>query len=214
MEQQSINGVTTTPGWRLDEMTPLVTGAFYVIKIDRSERASLVVLRFKRDSVIIISLYIIAAGVGWGRHWEAAAAVNANLLTKNLRSMSWAGPEDIYLSTSLASYLDKKLLVLLRDGRKLLGILRSFDQFANAVIEGACERVIVGDLYCDIPLGLYVIRGENVVLIGELEMEKEELPPHMTRVSEVEIKRAQKVEREATDLKGTMRRRMEFLDMD
>lgn len=39
---------------------------------------------------------------------------------------------------------------------------------ANVVLEGACERVIVGDLYCDIPLGLYVIRGENVVLIGEL----------------------------------------------
>jgi hypothetical protein len=39
---------------------------------------------------------------------------------------------------------------------------------ANAVLEGACERVIVGDLYCDIPLGLYVIRGENVVLIGEM----------------------------------------------
>ncbi|CAJ2663358.1 unnamed protein product [Trifolium pratense] len=80
--------------------------------------------------------------------------------------MSWAGSEDIYLSTSLASYLDKKLLILLRDGRKLMGTLRSFDQFANAVLEGACERVIVGDLYCDIPLGLYVIRGENVVLIG------------------------------------------------
>ncbi|XP_028763237.1 sm-like protein LSM1B isoform X2 [Neltuma alba] len=110
--------------------------------------------------------------------------------------------------------LDKKLLVLLRDGRKLLGTLLSFDQFANAVLEGACERVIVGDLYCDIPLGLYVIRGENVVLIGELDMEKEELPQSMTRVSEPEIKRAQKAEREASDLKGTMRRRMEFLDMD
>ncbi|KAL2234833.1 UNVERIFIED_CONTAM: Sm-like protein LSM1B [Sesamum indicum] len=123
-------------------------------------------------------------------------------------------PEDVYLSTSLASYLDKKLLVLLRDGRKLLGILRSFDQFANAVIEGACERVIVGDLYCDIPLGLYVIRGENVVLIGELDLDKEELPPHMTRVSAAEIRRAQKAEREASELKGTMKKRMDFLDMD
>ncbi|XP_075493784.1 sm-like protein LSM1B [Primulina tabacum] len=128
--------------------------------------------------------------------------------------MSWAGPEDIYLSTSLASYLDKKILVLLRDGRKLLGTLRSFDQFANAVLEGSCERVIVGDLYCDIPLGLYVIRGENVVLIGEMDMDIEELPPHMTRVSSVEIKSAQKAEREASDLKGTMKRRMDFLDMD
>ncbi|XVF88916.1 hypothetical protein PTKIN_Ptkin19aG0089300 [Pterospermum kingtungense] len=128
--------------------------------------------------------------------------------------MSWAGPDDIFLSTSLATYLDKKLLVLLRDGRKLLGLLRSFDQFANVVLEGACERVIVGDLYCDIPLGLYVIRGENVVLIGELDLEKEELPSHMTPVSAAEIKRAQKAEREATDLKGSMRKRMEFLDFD
>ncbi|XP_058745454.1 sm-like protein LSM1B [Vicia villosa] len=129
--------------------------------------------------------------------------------------MSWAGPpEDIYLSTSLASYLDKKLLILLRDGRKLMGTLRSFDQFANAVLEGACERVIVGDLYCDIPLGLYVIRGENVVLIGEMDLEREELPPHMTRVPTEEIRKAQKVERDASDLKGTMRKRMEFLDLD
>lgn len=39
---------------------------------------------------------------------------------------------------------------------------------ANVVLQNACERVIVGELYCDVPLGLYVIRGENVVLIGEL----------------------------------------------
>ncbi|THU53274.1 hypothetical protein C4D60_Mb10t12700 [Musa balbisiana] len=132
--------------------------------------------------------------------------------------MSWAGPEDIFLSTSLASYLDKKLLVLLRDGRKLLGVLRSFDQFANVVLEGACERVIVGDLYSDIPLGLYVIRGENVVLIGELDLEREEIPAHMICVSVAEIRRvstiAQKAERDATDLKGSMRKRMEFLDLD
>ncbi|XP_027335381.1 sm-like protein LSM1B [Abrus precatorius] len=128
--------------------------------------------------------------------------------------MSWTTVEDILLSTSLATYLDKKLIVLLRDGRKLLGLLRSFDQFANVVLEGACERVIVGDLYCDIPLGLYVIRGENVVLIGELDLAMEELPLHMTCVSEVDIKRAQKVEKDASDLKGSMRKRMEFLDFD
>lgn len=128
--------------------------------------------------------------------------------------MSWAAPDELLLSTSLATYLDKKLLVLLRDGRKLLGLLRSFDQFANVVLEGACERVIVGDLYCDVPLGLYVIRGENVVLIGELDLGKEELPSHMTCVSEADIRKAQKAERDASDLKGTMRKRMEFLDFD
>ncbi|KMZ64496.1 Small nuclear ribonucleoprotein LSM1 [Zostera marina] len=124
----------------------------------------------------------------------------------------FVGTEEIFLSTSLASYLDKKLLVLLRDGRKLMGTLRSFDQYANAVIEGACERIIVGELFCDIPLGLYVIRGENVVLIGELDLKIQELPDHMVRVSAQEIKDAQKAEIEALDLKGTMRKRMEFLD--
>lgn len=39
---------------------------------------------------------------------------------------------------------------------------------ANVVLERSIERIIVGDLFCDLPLGLYVIRGENVVLIGEL----------------------------------------------
>lgn len=128
--------------------------------------------------------------------------------------MSWASPEDVFLSTSLATYLDRKLLILLRDGRKIFGILRSFDQFANVVLEAAFERVIVGVNYCDIPLGLYIIRGENVVLIGELDTNMEELPPNMTLVSESTIRQVQKVEREASDLKGMIRKRMEFLDMD
>nr|GMC76164.1 sm-like protein LSM1B [Ipomoea batatas] len=85
---------------------------------------------------------------------------------------------------------------------------------ANVVLEGVCERVIVGNLYSDIPLGLYIVRGENVVLIGELGSSEEELPQHMIHVSVTEIRRAQRAEKEAADLKGSMRRRMEFLDFD
>lgn len=127
--------------------------------------------------------------------------------------MSWSGP-DPFFGTSLADNLDKKLLVILRDGRKLIGILRSFDQFANVVLEGAVERIIVGDFFCDLPVGLYIIRGENVVLIGELDLTKDDLPPHMQRVTQKEIEQAQKEEKEATELKGSMRKRMEFLDLD
>ena len=39
---------------------------------------------------------------------------------------------------------------------------------ANVILEATCKRVIVGDLYCDIPLGLYLIRGEHVAVVGEL----------------------------------------------
>ena len=36
------------------------------------------------------------------------------------------------------------------------------------MLEGAYERIIIGDCYGDIELGLFVIRGENVVLLGRL----------------------------------------------
>ena len=112
--------------------------------------------------------------------------------------------------TALVEELDQRVLIQLRDGRKLLGILRSFDQFANLVIEGAVERIIVGDQYGDIPMGLHLIRGENVVLFGRLDPEKE-VPANLTRVSEKEIRQAVKGERELNKLKATLRARMDFL---
>jgi U6 snRNA-associated Sm-like protein LSm1 len=78
-------------------------------------------------------------------------------------------------------------MVALRDGRKLIGVLRAWDQvflprhvcacflltqdasqYANLVLQGTVERLIVGGMYCDIPRGLYIIRGENVLLLGEI----------------------------------------------
>lgn len=104
-----------------------------------------------------------------------------------------------------------RLLVQLRDGRKIVGILRSFDQFANLVLEGAVERIIVGQQYGESPLGLYVVRGENVVLLGEINDAAD--PPHiLVKVSESEIRQAQKAEREQEKLKKTMKARMDFLD--
>ena len=64
--------------------------------------------------------------------------------------------------------LTERMLVQLRDGRKIIGLLRSFDQFANVVLEEAVERIIYEKQFADVPLGLYVIRGENVVLLGEM----------------------------------------------
>lgn len=104
------------------------------------------------------------------------------------------------------------MLVVLRDGRKLLGVLRSFDQFANLVMEGAVERIIVGDTYGDIPLGLQVIRGENVVLLGRVD--EEDGPKGLTQVSPDAIKEALKGEKELNNLRQTIRSRMDFLDMD
>lgn len=59
-------------------------------------------------------------------------------------------------------------MVLLRDGRTLIGYLRSVDQFANLVLHKSIERIHVGKEYGDIPRGIFIIRGENVVLLGEI----------------------------------------------
>ena len=105
----------------------------------------------------------------------------------------------------------KKLLVQLRDGKKIIGILRSFDQFANLILEEAVERIIVGQYYTDVPLGMYLIRGENLVLMGQIDPDKE-VPFGLTRTTKEEIDRAKKAEKEEARLKGTMRARMDFLD--
>ena len=54
------------------------------------------------------------------------------------------------------------------------GYLRSVDQFANLVLHQTIERIHVGKCYGDIPRGVFVVRGENVVLLGEIDAEKTE----------------------------------------
>ncbi|XP_010876651.1 U6 snRNA-associated Sm-like protein LSm1 isoform X2 [Esox lucius] len=71
-------------------------------------------------------------------------------------------------TASLIEDIDKKHLVLLRDGRTLIGFLRSIDQFANLVLQQTVERIHVGKKYGDLPRGIFIVRGENVVLLGEI----------------------------------------------
>lgn len=113
--------------------------------------------------------------------------------------------------SALLEELDNKLLLQLRDGRKIIGILRSFDQFANIVLDNAVERMFVGDMYADVPLGLQLVRGENVVLLGQIDPEKE-IPANLRCVSEAEIREAQKHEKEFKKLGAGMRARMDFCE--
>ncbi|XP_026468696.1 U6 snRNA-associated Sm-like protein LSm1 [Ctenocephalides felis] len=95
----------------------------------------------------------------------------------------------------LLDELDKKLMVLLRDGRTLIGYLRSVDQFANLVLHRTIERIHVGKEYGDIPRGVFIVRGENVVLLGEIDREKEK-NLNLIEVSVDDILDAQRREQE------------------
>ncbi|XP_038677144.1 U6 snRNA-associated Sm-like protein LSm1 isoform X3 [Scyliorhinus canicula] len=96
-------------------------------------------------------------------------------------------------TASLIGDIDKKHLVVLRDGRTLIGYLRSVDQFANLVLHRTVERIHVGRKYGDIPRGIFVVRGENVVLLGEIDLERETDTP-LQKVSIEEILEAQRVQ--------------------
>lgn len=85
---------------------------------------------------------------------------------------------------------------------------------ANIVLESAFERIIVGDQYCDVPLGVYLVRGENLVMMCRTDLEAGLELPGFRRVSEQEIKEAERAEQAASLIKGTMLKRFDFLDLD
>ena len=75
-------------------------------------------------------------------------------------------------AASLLDDLDKRLLLILRDGRHLVGKLRSFDQYMNLILEDTCERMIGNGKYADRLLGLHIVRGDSIVLLGQIDTDE------------------------------------------
>lgn len=70
----------------------------------------------------------------------------------------------------LDAYINKSVNIVTADGRIIIGTLRGFDQAINIILEESHERVfsLTGGVE-QVPLGLYIIRGDNVALIGEID---------------------------------------------
>ena len=101
---------------------------------------------------------------------------------------SQSAPNPRACAPSLTQNPAEKLLLVLRDGRKLIGVLRSWDQFgmartrscsgsrtetgawetANLMLQETVERIYTKNVYADIQRGIYIVRGENVLLLGEI----------------------------------------------
>jgi U6 snRNA-associated Sm-like protein LSm1 len=79
------------------------------------------------------------------------------------------------------------------------------------MLADARERIIVGNQFGEVHLGLHLVRGENVVLLGEVDLARDP-PANLEKVSEAEIKQARKAEQEADKMKGLIRTRFDFLD--
>ncbi|KAI1820944.1 hypothetical protein F4861DRAFT_542409 [Xylaria intraflava] len=136
-------------------------------------------------------------------------------------------PQMFTTAAQLLDLTDKKLILVLRDGRKLIGILRSWDQFgmssplsmgiptltalfktvANLVLQSTVERIFatisepndqqVRGFYADKPHGIFLVRGENVLLLGEIDLDKDDDPPPGYQKAEYSV-----VEKLATEQKA------------
>mmetsp|Transcript_8600 Transcript_8600/g.11367 ORF Transcript_8600/g.11367 Transcript_8600/m.11367 type:complete len:104 (+) Transcript_8600:380-691(+) len=90
------------------------------------------------------------------------------------------------------------MLVVLRDGKHIIGTMISYDQFSNLILQDAAERrVVIANgicYYSDIPLGLYIVRGDSTVLMGQIDSMTE-----ANVMREVELDELSKIRREAGD---------------
>jgi len=71
---------------------------------------------------------------------------------------------------SLQGYVDRRVLLILQDGRAIVGVMAGFDQKSNVVLSDSKERVYsIDESVEEIPLGLYLVKGDMIVLIGEID---------------------------------------------
>ncbi|KAI5189216.1 U6 snRNA-associated Sm-like protein LSm1 [Nematocida minor] len=67
----------------------------------------------------------------------------------------------------LEEYLDKVVFILMRDNTTVEGILRSYDQYYNVLLENAKEMTVLEEEYSVLESETVLLRGENIVLLGE-----------------------------------------------
>ncbi|BFZ65432.1 hypothetical protein YB2330_006599 [Saitoella coloradoensis] len=83
--------------------------------------------------------------------------------------------------SALTRFIEQQVTIITCDGRLIIGTLKAFDQTTNIVLSNTIERVLKTPLEVDeaqeeietevVALGLYVIRGDNVAVIGLTDME-------------------------------------------
>ncbi|KAL6507315.1 U4/U6-U5 snRNP complex subunit lsm8 [Orobanche gracilis] len=62
--------------------------------------------------------------------------------------------------------------IITNDGRNIVGVLKGFDQATNIILDESHERVYsTKEGVQQLVLGLYIIRGDNISIVGELDEE-------------------------------------------
>ena len=78
------------------------------------------------------------------------------------------------LMSALTDYLKKQVKILTLDGRIMHGTLSGFDHLQNLILTDSNERIYSADRGVEVvELGVYLIRGDNVCVVGEVDVEED-----------------------------------------
>lgn len=74
------------------------------------------------------------------------------------------------MASALEGYVNHIVSVITNDGRMIVGTLRGFDQTINLILDESHERVFSTNTGVEqVVLGLYIVRGDNVAIVGEID---------------------------------------------
>ena len=75
--------------------------------------------------------------------------------------------------------------IITNDGRVVVGILKGLDQVVNVVLANTEERVFTSEGIDKQQLGLYLIRGDNVAIVGKIIRYVDDIIPYRRGLSTI-----------------------------
>ena len=99
---------------------------------------------------------------------EVSSSLFLQVLVQNIRILHLTKKFSFY------TYDKESICVITCDGKFIVGTLAGHDQLQNLILKDSHERVFSLDVPVElVPLGLYIIRGDNVAIISELDEVKD-----------------------------------------
>ncbi|EKX50868.1 hypothetical protein GUITHDRAFT_157257 [Guillardia theta CCMP2712] len=78
------------------------------------------------------------------------------------------------MAKKLSSLIDSPVSIITNDGRNIIGTLKGLDQKLNVILEECYERVFSKEAGVEqVTLGLYIVRGDNIAIVGEVDEHKD-----------------------------------------
>jgi small nuclear ribonucleoprotein (snRNP)-like protein len=105
------------------------------------------------------------------KDYARETAIRSNTIRRDFKQQ--LNPHEWPGHMSLIYELDSEVCVITEDGETVVGELSSYDQFGNVVLRRARGRQFTPQGIQDLTYGYAYFRAERVVLVGQVDKDKE-----------------------------------------